>query len=97
MHRQEVEHECPLWMAVQPAGHFSGPVGTDGVQDEMDGLASRRLLIEQGQQLAEFSRAMLEADHAIHLAIVDSEASQQVDGTIAHVFELAACWPTAYR
>src|SRR5450759_5882275 len=40
---------------------------------------------------------MLESDHAIHLAVVDSEASQQVDGAIADVFELAACWPTACR
>ena len=61
----------------------------------MDGQVGRRLLVEQCQQLAELPRAMLEPDHAIHLAIVDPKASQQVDGAIAHIFELAACRPTA--
>src|SRR5437867_10100140 len=40
---------------------------------------------------------MLEPDHAIHLAVVDSEASQQVDGAIAHVLKLTTCWPTGCR
>src|SRR6266487_1119608 len=38
---------------------------------------------------------MLEPDHATDLAIIDPKASQQVDGAIAHIFELAACRPTA--
>jgi len=55
VHRQEVEHEFPLWMGVQPVRHFSGPVGADRIEDQMNGHARRRLLIEQGEQLAELS------------------------------------------
>jgi hypothetical protein len=63
----------------------------------MDRLAHRRLLIEQGQQFAELTRAVLEADHAAHLAIVDTEASQQIDRAMALVFELAPRWSTWRR
>ena len=63
----------------------------------MDRLAQRRLLVEQGQQFAELARAVLEADHAAHLAIVDAEASQQVHGAVALVLELAPRWPSACR
>ena len=95
MYWEEMEHKRPVRMGVQPIGHFGGPMRADGIQDQMDGQVGRRLLVEQCQQLAELPRAMLEPDHAIHLAIVDPKASWQVDGAIAHIFELAACRPTA--
>jgi hypothetical protein len=60
-------------------------------------LARRRLLIQQLEQFAELARAMSEADHAAHLAVVDAEAGQQVDRAVAHVLELAACWPVSGR
>src|SRR3954451_18119506 len=74
---QEVEHECPLRMGVQPTRHFGRPVRADRVQDQMDRLAHGCLLIEQRQQFAELARTVLETDHAAHLAIVDPEASQR--------------------
>src|SRR6266568_1017783 len=95
VHRQEMEDEGPLRMALQPGCDFSGPVRADRIQDQMDGQVRRRLLVKQGQQLAELTRAMLEADHTVYLAIVDPKASQQIDGAIAHILELAACRPTA--
>ena|SRR6266851_10066461 len=68
----------------------------------MDRLAEGRLLVEQGQQFAELARAVLEAHHAAHLAIVDVEASQQIHGAVALVLELAPrrsiwrwCWSAA--
>ena len=94
MHRQEVEHECPLRMGVEPRHHFGGPVRADRVQNQVDRLAHRRLFVEQGQQFAELARTVLEADHAAHPAIVDSEASQQIHGAVALVLELAPRWPT---
>ena len=63
----------------------------------MDRLAHGRLLVEQRQQFAELARAVLEADHAAHLAIVDAEPSQQVDGAIALVLELPPRWPSTCR
>src|ERR671934_668407 len=98
-----MEHKGALWMVVQPARDLSRPVGADGVQDQMDRLARRRLFIQQLQQFAELARAMLEADDAADLAVVDAEAGQQVDGAMAHVLEFAPCrprsgrWPTRHR
>src|SRR5262249_48186053 len=40
----------------------------------------------------ELARAVLEADHATHLAIADAEAGQQVDRSVALVLELAPRW-----
>src|SRR5438270_12884916 len=48
------------------------PRGRCRVQNEMDRLAERRLLVEQRQQFAKLARAVLEPDHAAHLAIVDA-------------------------
>src|SRR5713101_4630514 len=92
-----MEDESPLRMGVQPTSHFGGPVRADRVQDQMDRLAQGRLLVEQSQQFAEFARAVLEADHAAYLAIVDPEASQQIHGAVALVLELAPRWPSACR
>ncbi len=92
-----MEQEQALRMGVQPVCDFGGPVGTNRVQDQMDRLAHGRLLVEQRQQLAEFARAVLEADHATHLAIVDAEASQQVHGAVALVLELAPRRPPRSR
>src|SRR3954451_1997518 len=91
---QEVEHECPLRMGVQPTRHFGRPVRADRVQDQMDRLAHGCLLVEQRQQFAELARTVLEADHAAYLAIVNSEASEQIHGAVALVFELASRWPS---
>src|SRR6266567_134700 len=77
MYWEEMEHKRPVRMGVQPIGHFGGPMRADGVEDEMDGLADRGVLVEHGQQLAELPRAMLEPDHSIYLAIVDPEAGQE--------------------
>jgi hypothetical protein len=66
----------------------------DRVRDQMDRPAHRRLLVEQGQQFAELARAMPETDHATHLAIADTEASQQVNAAVALVLELASRRPT---
>ena len=60
----------------------------------MDRLAQLRLLIQQLEQFAELARAVLEADHAAHLAIVDPEAGQQINGPVARVFELTPRWPS---
>src|SRR5439155_61853 len=97
MHRQEVKHERSLRMGIQPTHHFGGPVRADRIQDQMDRLAHERLLVEQRQQFAELTRPVLETDHATHLAIVDPEASQQIHGTVALVFELAPRWPSTCR
>src|SRR5207244_9457327 len=48
-------------------------------------------------QLAELPRSVLEPNHATHLAVVDSKASHEVNGAIAHVLKLSTCWPTACR
>ena len=61
----------------------------DRVQDQMDRLAHGRLLVEQGQQFAQLARAVLEAHHATHLAIVDTEAGRQVHRAVALVLEFA--------
>src|SRR5258708_32467488 len=58
VHRQEMEDEGPLRMALQPGRDFSGPVRADRIQDQMDGQARRRLLVKQTQQLAELARPM---------------------------------------
>src|ERR671934_1450439 len=92
-----MEHTGALWMVVQPARDLSRPVGADGVQDQMDRLARRRLFIQQLQQFAELARTMLEADDAADLAVVDAEAGQQVDRAVAHVLELAAGRPRSGR
>src|SRR5262249_62123725 len=84
-------------MRIQPAVNFSGPVGAHRIQNEVDRLARRRLLIQQLEQFAELARAMFEADHAAHLSVIDAEAGQQVDRAVAHVLEFAACWPASGR
>jgi hypothetical protein len=75
--------------ASSPGSHFDGAMRTDRVQDQMDGLLGWRLLIQEGQQLAELARAMLQTHQAAHLAIVDAEARQQVHRAVTHVLELA--------
>src|SRR5438045_2029343 len=73
-----VAGRCPTSSPLRwTSGNSRGPESDD---EEV----RRRLLVEQGQRLAELPRAMFETDHAKCLAIVDAEASQQVDGTIAH-------------
>ena len=59
----------------------------------MDRLVHGCLFVEQRQQFAELARAVLEADHATHLAIADAEAGQQVDRAVALVLELTPRWP----
>jgi hypothetical protein len=92
MHWQEVEREGACRVVIQPGPHFSRPVRTDRVQDHVDRLVGWRLFIEYGEQFAELTRAVLEANHATHLAVIDAKASQQVHGAVADVFELAPRW-----
>src|SRR5262252_7724827 len=92
-----MEHEGAQRMVVQPTRDLRGPVGADRVQDEVDRLAGRRLLIQQRQQFTALARALLEADHATPLAVVDTKAGQQVDRAVAHVLELAPCPPRSGR
>ena len=61
----------------------------------MDRLAGWCLLVEQGEQFAELARAVLESDYATHLAIVDPEARQQINGAVALVLKLTPRWPPA--
>jgi hypothetical protein len=46
MHWQEVEREGAFRMVNQPGPQFSGPVRTDRVKDQVDGLVGWRLFVE---------------------------------------------------
>src|SRR3954447_14859577 len=92
VHGQEVEHKGAFWMSCQPGSYFGGAVRADRVQDDVDRLTRWGLFVEYGQQFAELARAVLETDHATHLAVIDAKAGQQVHGAVADILELAPCW-----
>ncbi len=84
MQGQPLEAKAP-----GPIGHVGGDLGrtvhAQGVQDQMDDLVRRRLLIEQAQQLNELSGAVPLAHQALHLARLHGTGRQHRRRAVTHV------------
>ena len=77
-------------MVSEPGGDFGGAVRADRLEEQMDQLLRRGVLVWQGQQFAELARAVLQQENAADPAILDPKAGQQVNRAVAQVLEFSA-------